>query len=87
MINKTSTGRAMRKRVFEHMRTAKPRSVCASTQADQGFCCPLTEPLNTKDVSVESHCTDNTLRMRGIILNLCISYMLEDTFSLGAVNI
>ena len=39
-------GRAMRKRVFGYMRTAKA-SACASTQSDKGLHYPLTESLDT----------------------------------------
>ena len=35
-------GRVMRKCVFEHMRTAKAQSACASAQSGQGLHCPLT---------------------------------------------
>ena len=30
---------------------------------------------------MESKCPDETLRMRGMNLNLCLLYMFEDTFS------
>ena len=39
--------RAMRKRVFGHMRTARPGSECAYAQSDRGLRCPLIECLET----------------------------------------
>ena len=36
---------------------------------------------------MESKCPDETLRMRGMNLNLCILRMLEDTFLLGAAQL
>ena len=36
---------------------------------------------------MESQCHDDTLRTRGTNSNLCILRMLEDTFSLGAVQL
>ena len=63
------------------------RSVCESAQSDQGFLCPLTELFNTIEWSMESKCPDETLRKRGMNMNLCILRMLEDTFSLGAARI
>ena len=35
---------------------------------------------------MENKCPDETSRMRGMNLNLCILRMLEDTFSLGAAQ-
>ena len=54
----------MPKLVFGHMRTA-------SAQPDQGLRCPLTETLDTNSEY-------ETLRMRGVNLNLYIFSMLED---------
>ena len=36
---------------------------------------------------MEIKCPDETLRMRGMNLNMCILSMLEDTFSLDAAHI
>ena len=37
----------MRQRVFEHMRTAKVRSACASAQSHQGLGCPPADSFDT----------------------------------------
>ena len=60
----------------------RPRSTCTSAQSDQDLHCPLTESLDTID-SMESKDPFDTLRIRGMNLNLCIMRMLEDTFLLG----
>ena len=56
----------------------------SDAQSDQGIRCPLTESLDTiKFIK----CLDETLRMRGINLNLCILRTFEDTFSLEVAHI
>ena len=51
-------------------RQRRPKSACASIQSDQGLHCPLTESLNTLNVSIEIKCPDESLRMRRINLNV-----------------
>ena len=65
----------------------RPRSACASAQADQGLRCPLTDSLDTTECINREQRPDETLRMRGMNLNLCILRMLEDSFSLGEVHL
>ena len=60
----------MPKLVFGHMRTASP-------QPDQGLRCPLTETLDTNSECINGGQYE-TLRMRGVNLNLCILLMLEN---------
>ena len=62
-------------------RQRRLRSACASAQSDQGFRCPLTESLDTIEYIDVVKCLDETLRMRGMNLNLCILRMVEYTFS------
>ena len=62
------------------------RSACASAQSDQGLCCPLTE-LDFIECIKKSKCLDETSRMRGMILNVCILQIVEDTFSHSAAHI
>ena len=57
-------GRIMRKCVFGICGQQRPRSVCASTQSDKDFHCPLTESSGTTECIMESNCPDDTLRMR-----------------------
>ena len=45
-------------------RQQRPRSACVSAQSDQGFHCPLTELLETKKVSTEDKCPDETAHAR-----------------------
>ena len=55
--------------------------------SDQGLRCPLTESLDTiYNVSMESKCPDENLRMHGINLNLCILRVFEDTLLLGTAH-
>ena len=45
-------------------RQRRPRTDCANAQSDQGLCCPQTRSLYIpKNVSTESKCPDETLRM------------------------
>ena len=49
-----------------------------------GIPCPLTESLNTINVSMESKCPDETLRMRG--MNLYFAHA-GNHFSLDAAHV
>ena len=42
-------GRAMRKRVFGHIRAAEARSACTPAQSDRGLYCPLIESSHTTE--------------------------------------
>ena len=62
----------------------EPRTARASLQSYPGLRCPLTELLDTSNVSMERKRWYKTLRMRGMNLSLCISLMFEDAGTLGA---
>ena len=71
--------RAMQKRVFGDT-FMHPRSLI------RAFAAHLHIHWTLKNLSTESKCSDEILRMYGINLNLCILRMLEDTFLLGAAH-
>ena len=60
-------GRAMRKRIFGHMRTAKVQVSLHIRQSDQGLHCLLTETLNTADAYDCRATARMTLRMRKMV--------------------
>ena len=60
------------------------RSACVFTKSHQDLHCPLIESSDT--IKCINGCPDESLRMRGMNLNLCILHMLEDTLSHGAAN-
>ena len=47
-------------------------------QSEEGLCCPLTDLLDTTEVSMESKCPFDTLHMCGMNMNVCFLRMLED---------
>ena len=61
----------------------RPRSACASSQSDQGLRCPLTESLDTIYIyiSMEIICPDETLRMRGMNLNVHFAHARRHIFA------
>ena len=75
--------RAIRKRVFRHMRTAKTqislnRSITIRLQNHWN---PLQNEWR------ENKSPDENMRMRGLNLYLCILRMFGDTYSLGVANV
>ena len=64
----------------------RPRSACASAQADHGLRCPLTESLDTTECINGEQSPDDFV-FAWVELNLCILRMLEDTFLLGTAHI
>ena len=65
----------------------RPRSACASAQSDQGLRCPLKDSLDTTKCINGEKCPDETSRMRGMNLNLCIFCACSKThFLLGAAR-
>ena len=71
-------GRAIRKRVLEHRRTA-------SAQSDQGLRCPQTEPFDSIECFSGEQCPDKTAHVQDDV-NQHILRMPEETFSPDTVQ-
>ena len=69
----------MQKRVSGHMWTAK-----AIINLIRALSVHLKNHLTPENVSMDYKCPDETLRVRGMILNLCAKRMLEENLSLDA---
>ena len=60
----------------------RPRSACASAQADQGLHCPLIESLDTTECIIAEQRPGRYFAHAQDDSNLCVLRMLEDIFSL-----
>ena len=70
----------MRKRVFEHMRTAKAQISLRIRESDQGLHCPLIESLDTIECINGEQQPGWDFAHARTKSDLCVSRMLKDFF-------